>query len=86
MNTQMFWRRWSAVLVSGVALYFLPVPGLNPAQRHLLAIFLATIVSLVAQPVPMGVSVLTAMTLLALTGTVAPASFELSVGSLARLN
>ena len=73
MNTQMFWRRWSAVLVSGVALYFLPVPGLNPAQRHLLAIFLATIVSLVAQPVPMGVSVLTAMTLLALTGTVAPA-------------
>ncbi|MEP6537869.1 MAG: DASS family sodium-coupled anion symporter, partial [Bryobacteraceae bacterium] len=66
-------RRWSAVLLPGVALYFLPVPGLNPAQRHLLSIFLATIVSLVAQPVPMGVSVLTGMTLLALTGTVAPA-------------
>ncbi len=61
------------MLIPGLALYFLPMPGLNPGQRHLLAIFLAAIISLVAQPVPMGVSVLTAMTLLAVTGTVAPA-------------
>jgi len=46
---------------------------MNPAQRHLLAVFVATIVALVAQPVPMGVSVLLAMTLLTLTGTLSPA-------------
>jgi divalent anion:Na+ symporter, DASS family len=49
------------------------LPELNPMQRHLLAVFAATIVALVAQPVPMGVSVLVAMTLLALTGTLPPA-------------
>jgi DASS family divalent anion:Na+ symporter len=58
-----------AVLAPGLLLYFLPVPGLNPGQRHLLAIFAATIISLVAQPVPMGVSVVVAMTMLVLTNT-----------------
>jgi DASS family divalent anion:Na+ symporter len=57
------------VLVPALLLYFLPVPGLNPSQRHLLAIFVGTIVSLVAQPVVMGVSVLLAMTILVLTNT-----------------
>jgi DASS family divalent anion:Na+ symporter len=42
-------------------------------QSHLLGVFLATIIALVAQPVPMGVSVVVAMTLLALTGTLSPA-------------
>jgi DASS family divalent anion:Na+ symporter len=50
-------------------LYFSPLPGLNPQQRHLLAVFAGTIISLVARPVAMGVSVLVAMTTLALTGT-----------------
>ena len=57
------------MLVPALLLYFLPVPGLNPSQRHLLAIFVGTIVSLVAQPVVMGVSVLLAMTILVLTNT-----------------
>jgi DASS family divalent anion:Na+ symporter len=57
------------VLVPALLLYFFPVPGLNAGQRHLLAIFVATIISLVAQPVPMGVSVLVAMTTLVLTNT-----------------
>ena len=61
--------RWAIVLVPALLLYFLPVPGLNPSQRHLLAIFVGTIVSLVAQPVVMGVSVLLAMTILVLTNT-----------------
>ena len=69
--------RWGAALVPGAALYFVPIPGLAPGQRHLLAIFAATIVALVARPVPMGVSVFVAMTLTALTGTV-PASRVLS--------
>ena len=65
--------RWLAVLAPGLALWLLPVPGLEPAQRHLLAVFVATIVALVAHPVPMGVSALSAMTLLAVTRTLPPA-------------
>jgi DASS family divalent anion:Na+ symporter len=65
---QTIWR-WAVVLAPGLLIYFLPVPGLNPDQRHLLAIFAATIISLVAQPVPMGASVVLAMTTLVLTRT-----------------
>ena len=64
--------RWVLVLVPGLLLYLLPVAGFTPAQRHLLAIFIATIVALVVQPVPMGVSTMVAITLLALTKTIAP--------------
>jgi DASS family divalent anion:Na+ symporter len=61
------------VLVPGVLLYFIPLPGMNAAQEHLFAFFAATIIALVAQPVRMGVSVLLAMTLVAVTGTLTPA-------------
>jgi divalent anion:Na+ symporter, DASS family len=67
------WWRWTVVLVPGVLLYFFALPGMNPAQERLFAIFAATIIALVAQPVRMAVSVLFAMTLLALTGTLTPA-------------
>jgi DASS family divalent anion:Na+ symporter len=62
--------RWLIVLLPGLLLYFIPLPLLSAAQRHLLAIFAATIIALVAQPVPMGVSTTIAITLLALTKTV----------------
>jgi DASS family divalent anion:Na+ symporter len=65
--------RWAVVLAPGLALWFAPLPDLTPQQRHLAGVFLATIVSLVAQPVRMGVSVILAVTLLALTGTLTPA-------------
>jgi len=68
------WGRWTVVLIPGALLFFVPLPGLNAAQSHLLGIFAATIIALVAQPVPMGVSVLIAMTLLALTRTLPPAN------------
>ena len=61
------------VLGPGVLLYFFALPGMNTAQERLFAIFAATIIALVAQPVRMGVSVLIAMTVLALTGTLTPA-------------
>ena len=61
------------VLLPGAALYFFPLPGLDRVQAHLVGVFVATIIALVAQPVPMGVSVLVAMTVLALTGTLSPA-------------
>jgi DASS family divalent anion:Na+ symporter len=60
-------RRWLVVLVPGLLLYLAPLPGLSPAQRHLLAIFTATVIALVAQPVAMGVTSIVALTLLALT-------------------
>lgn len=62
-------RRWLIVLVPGLALYLAPLPGFTAEQQHLFAIFAATIISLVARPVPMGVSVFVATTLLVLTGT-----------------
>ncbi|MDQ6830083.1 MAG: anion permease [Gemmatimonadota bacterium] len=70
--------RWLAVLGPGLALWFIPVAALSAPQRHLLAIFVATIISLVAHPVPMGVSALVAMTLLAVTRTLTPPQRVLS--------
>lgn len=61
--------RWFAVLLPTLLVWFVPIAGFNGTQRHLLAVFLGTIVALVAQPVPMGVSVLVAMTVLAITRT-----------------
>ncbi|SPE25852.1 divalent anion:Na+ symporter, DASS-family transporter (putative sodium:sulfate symporter) [Candidatus Sulfopaludibacter sp. SbA3] len=66
-------KRWAVVLLPGLLLYFLPIPEFTGPQRHLLAVFVATIIALVAQPVRMGVTVVVAMTLLALTGTLPPA-------------
>ncbi len=66
------WWRWGAVLAPGTLLYWFPPAGLTAQQGHLLGIFVATIVALVAQPIPMGASVVVAMTLLALTKTLAP--------------
>ena len=71
------WWRWAAVLIPGALLYFFPLPGLNPQQARVFGVFVATVIALVAQPVRMGVSVLLAMTLLALTGTL-PAARVLS--------
>jgi divalent anion:Na+ symporter, DASS family len=69
--------RWVLVLAPGTLLYLLPVPALDPNQRHLLAFFIATIIALVAQPIPMGATVLTTMTALVLTQTL-PAATVLS--------
>lgn len=64
--------RWLAVLLPGVLIWVIPWPGLTSPQRHLLAVFVATISALVAHPVPMGVSALTAMTFLAVADVVSP--------------
>src|SRR5262245_43761878 len=72
-NSSSTWWRWAVVLVPGLLLYFLPLPGLNQQQARLLGVFVATIIALVAQPVRMGVTVVVAMTVLALTNTLTPA-------------
>ena len=61
--------RWAVVMTPGLLFYFLPLPTLNAGQRHLLAVFVATIIALVAHPVPMGVSTLIGLAVLALTRT-----------------
>jgi DASS family divalent anion:Na+ symporter len=61
------------VLAPGLLLFFVAVPGLTVPQSRLLGVFLATIIALVARPMPMGVSVIIAMTVLALTRTLPPA-------------
>ena len=71
------WWRWAAVLVPALLVAFLPLPGLNPAQRRLLGVFAGTIISLVLQPVPMGVSMVLAMTVLVL-GHILPPTKVLS--------
>jgi len=63
------WWRWGVVLAPGVALFVVTIPGLNAMQCRLLGIFLSTIIALVAQPAPMGVSIMLALTVLALTRT-----------------
>ncbi len=68
------WWRWAAVVIPGLLLYYFPLPGLTVAQARVFGVFVATIIALVAQPVPMGVSVLLAMTLLAVTGTLSAAT------------
>jgi len=67
------WLRWAAVLAPAALLWAIPPRGLDAQQAHLLAVFVATIVALVAQPVRMGASVVVAMTVLALTRTLPPA-------------
>lgn len=68
-------------MVPGAAVYFAPLLPFTLPQRHLLAIFIATVIALIAQPVPMGVSVLVAMTLLALTHTLTPAAVLAGFGN-----
>jgi DASS family divalent anion:Na+ symporter len=62
--------RWSAVLLSGLAVALIPVPGgITRQSWNLLAIFVATIVGSIAQPIPAGAIVLMAVTTVALTRT-----------------
>jgi divalent anion:Na+ symporter, DASS family len=58
----------------GVALWFTPAPdGVKPQAWHLLAIFVATIVAIVAKPLPMGAVAILGITATALTGVLEPA-------------
>ncbi|GAV22271.1 anion permease [Carboxydothermus pertinax] len=53
----------------GLAIWFSPVPtGLDPKAWHLLAIFVATIIGFILQPLPIGALAFVSVTLSALTG------------------
>ena len=58
------------VTILGAIIWFLPIPaGLKPQAWHLLAIFVATIVGVILQPLPMGAMALIGITVAALTNT-----------------
>ena len=59
-----------AVTILGAIIWFIPVPaGLKPQAWHLLAIFVATIVGIIMNPIPMGAMALIGITVCALTKT-----------------
>ncbi|WP_156478657.1 anion permease [Anaerosporomusa subterranea] len=62
------------VLAVGAVIWFLPVPaGLKPAAWHLLAIFVATILGFILQPLPIGAIAFLSVTFTALAGVLKPA-------------
>lgn len=64
------WKSFLLVTVLGAIIWFTPVPaGLKPQAWHLLAIFVATIVGVILQPLPMGAMALIGITVSALTNT-----------------
>jgi DASS family divalent anion:Na+ symporter len=65
--------RWLAVLGAGLLVLVAPVPaGITPQSWRMVAVFVATIVGLVAQPLPGGAMVLLGVTTLAVSGIVTP--------------
>lgn len=69
--------KWMAVVLPGAAIYFAPAIGMAGNQRHLLAIFIATIIGLVARPVPMGLMAFLGLSTMAITRAI-PANTILS--------
>jgi DASS family divalent anion:Na+ symporter len=65
------WWRWVVVFAAAAIVLLIPRPeSIEPRGWHLLAIFVATVIALIAQPVPMGASILLAITIAAFTKTV----------------
>lgn len=64
------WQSFLLVTVIGAIIWFIPVPaGLKPQAWQLLAIFVATIIGIILQPLPMGAMALIGITVCALTKT-----------------
>jgi len=57
----------------GAVMWFIPAPaGVEPDAWHLLAIFVATIIAVIARPLPMGAVSMIAIALIMVTGTLTP--------------
>ena len=67
MNSKM--SRALVVILVGSIIWFLPIPaGVKPAAWHLLAIFTATILAFILQPLPIGAIAFLSLSFTALTG------------------
>lgn len=61
-------------IACALAIWFSPIPtGVKPAAWHLLAIFVATIIGFILQPLPIGGVAFISVTMAALTGVLKPA-------------
>lgn len=68
------WVRGLLVVLVGAVIWFLPIPeGVKPQAWHLLAIFVATILGFILQPLPIGAIAFISVTFAALSGTLKPA-------------
>lgn len=66
--------RGVVVALVGALIWVAPIPaGLNPQAWHLLAIFVATILGFILQPLPIGAVAFLSITIAALTGVLKPA-------------
>ncbi len=75
-------RNGLTVLAVGVVIWFLPVPaGLSVPAWHLFAIFVATILGFILQPLPIGAIALIAIGLTGLFGIVKPADLLSGFGN-----
>ncbi len=75
-------RKGIVVLVVGIVIWFLPVPGgLKPEAWQLFAIFVATILGFILQPIPIGGIAFSALTVAALTKLLTPAQALASFGT-----
>ena len=70
MKNSNSWLKFAVPILIGLAIWFAPAPvGVDPKAWHLFAIFVATIVGLIVQPMPMGAVAFIAIVITALTGT-----------------
>lgn len=66
--------RWAIVLVAGAVAWLAPAPaGVSDPSWRLFSVFVATIVGLIAHPLPVGGMVLLGVTAAAVTGALTPA-------------
>ncbi len=73
--------RWAIPILTLLILWFLPCPeGLNPKGWHMFAIFVSTIVGILASPVPSGAIMFISLALVIFTGTL---SFSAALSGLA---
>jgi len=80
MNTRL--RNGIIVLVIGTAIWFLPAPhGLEVRAWHLFAVFVATILGLILQPIALGATAFVALTVCALTKLHTPQQALAAFGS-----
>lgn len=62
-------RSWLSMLALGAIIWFCPIPaGLTPSAWHLFAVFVATVLGFILQPMPIGAVAFIALTFCCFTG------------------
>lgn len=68
MNKELL-KKWAIVVGSGLLVYLIPVPaGVKPLAWQLLAVFVATIVGCIVQPIPLGAISMASLCLIGFLG------------------